>query len=96
MCAHADPASAFAVERNDSLGGNLPSTRHIRQSRIHRCGSFFSTQCIECKFDKWDELMQRLTLGKLAGRISAGEIEHAVLDRESPVQRIDVAREHGA
>jgi hypothetical protein len=36
MCAHADRASALVVDRNDDLGGNLPRTRHIRQSRIHR------------------------------------------------------------
>src|ERR1700738_410123 len=57
MCAHADRASAVAVDRNDGLGGNLPRTRHIRQSRIHRGSGFFSTRRIERKFDDLDELM---------------------------------------
>ena len=82
MCAHADRASALAVDRNDGLGGNLPRTRHIRQSRIHRGSGFFSARRIERKFNEGDELMHWFILGKLAGRIAAGEIEHAVLERE--------------
>src|SRR5271166_3544512 len=96
MCAHAYRAPALAVERNDSLSGNLPCASHIRQSRVHRGGGLFSARRIEREFDERDELLHGLILGKLAGRIAAGEIVRAVLKGESPVQRIDVARERRA
>ena len=90
MGPNADRPPAVAIERNHRFGGNLPGVRHIRQTGIHRGGGFLSARRIECEFNERDELMQRLILGKLAGRIATGEIERAVLNREPPVQRVDV------
>ena len=57
---------------------------------------FLASRRIECELDEGNELIHRLILGKLARGIAAREIECAVLNRESPVQRIDVTREHRA
>jgi len=55
-----------------------------------------SPRRVERKLDERDELMEWLILGELAGRIAVGEIECAVLERKSPVQRVNLAREHRA
>ena len=96
MRPYANRAPALAIEWNCRFGGYLPSVRHVRQSGIHRSGGFLSARRIECEFDERDELMQRFIVGKLAGRVAAGEIVRTVLNREPPVQRIDGAREHRA
>src|SRR5262249_48955864 len=96
MTAHAYRAPALAVEWNDRFSSELPCAPNIRQSGIHRSGSFFSARCIERKLNKWDKLIQRLLLRKLTGPLSASKIKSAVLDREPPVQCIDIACEHGA
>src|ERR1700730_3440584 len=96
MCPRADRPPARAVERNDGLGGNLPATGYIRQAGVHGGGRLFSTRTIERELNERDELIYRLLLRQLAGRVAAGEIVRAVLDRENPMQCIDVTREHWA
>src|SRR5215467_16218356 len=96
MRPRADGTPALAVERNDRFGRHLPSVPHIGQAGIHRGRSFLPARGVECELDQRDELMQWLGLGKLAGPKTAGEIEGAVLDREAPVQDIDIADQQRA
>src|SRR5262249_26252280 len=46
--------------------------------------------------DEWYKLVQRLLFGKLSRREPAGQVKRAEFQREAPVQRVDVAREHRA
>src|SRR5260221_10962053 len=91
MRPQADRAPAFAVERNDPFGRDLPGVCHICQSGIHRGGGLLSARRIERELDERDELMQRLIFGKFARRKAAGEVVGAVLDRESPVHGVNMA-----
>src|SRR5262249_20708121 len=86
----ADRAPALAVERHDGFEGDLPRVRHVGESGIHRSGGLFSPWRIEREFDQRDELMQWLLSGKRTGRIAAGEIVRAVLDRKAPMQSVHV------
>src|SRR6516164_3566152 len=94
MRPHADRAPALAVQGHDCLGGDLPLVCNIRQSRIYRASSLCSARTVECKFDERDQLVHWLVLGQLARSVATTEIVHAVLEREGPVQRIDVAHKH--
>jgi len=67
VCARADRASSFAVERDDRFRRNLPLVRHVCQSGVHRGCGFDAARRIEGKFDQRDELVHRLAFGGLPG-----------------------------
>src|SRR5690242_19756406 len=95
MCSDTDGATALGVRRDDCFCRKLPAVPDVGQSWIDRCGGLFSARCVEGELHQWNELVQWLIFRKSTGRVAAGQVEHAVLDRKAPVQRIGVACGHG-
>jgi hypothetical protein len=91
MGAHPNGLTALGVGRDDCFCRKLPILSYVGQPGIDCGRCLLSAGCVECKFNEWNELIERLILRKLTGCVSARQIERAVLDRETPMQRIGIA-----
>src|SRR5262249_36556921 len=83
--ARAYPASAFPVQPDQRFGGYLVDIAHIGQPRIDRARCALSHRRIKSKFNKRNELIERLLFRCRKPKIGV-HVQGAVLDGKSPMQ----------